>query len=65
MFGFAQQELKRKSGRTYWVVVAGEGPEDGDLGTGLGARAAAVTRRHRRFLRRDGSWQEMGRRGEW
>jgi len=32
VFGFAQQERKRRGGRTYWVFVAGEGPEDGGHG---------------------------------
>jgi len=28
--GFAKQERKRRDGRTWWVLVAGEGPEDGE-----------------------------------
>jgi len=47
--GFAQQERKRRGGkrrggkrrggRTWWVLVAGEGPEDRGLGTAAAATA--------------------------
>jgi len=37
--GFAQQERKRRGGRTWRVLVAGEGPEDRGLGTAAAATA--------------------------
>lgn len=41
MLGSAQQEKEENGvgrGRTWWVVVAGEAPRDGDLGTWVGRR---------------------------
>ena len=40
--GFEMQERKRRGGRTWWVLVTGEGPENGDLGTSRRAAAAAA-----------------------
>jgi len=42
--GFAQQERKRRGGRTWWVLVAGEGPEDRAGHGGGGDRQVVATR---------------------
>jgi hypothetical protein len=41
VLGFAKQERKRRGGRTWRVLVSGEGTENGELGT-LRRAAAAV-----------------------
>ena len=50
MLGFAHQERKRWDERAWWVLVAGEGPEPGNLASGGGRVVVAVieTERKRR-----------------
>jgi hypothetical protein len=43
MLGFAQEKRKTRDGRTWWVLAADEGHEDGGLGTWRRAAAAVAT----------------------
>lgn len=40
MLGFAQEKRKTRGGRTWWVIAADEGHEDGGFGTWRKAAAA-------------------------
>jgi hypothetical protein len=65
--GFAQQEGKKRGGRTWWVLVAGEGPQNKGLGTAASRRPPS--RRHQKQMERtrgarenDAREQKQGRR---
>jgi hypothetical protein len=67
--GFAQQERKKRGGRTWWVLVAGEGPQNKGLCTAAAASRRPPSRRHQKQIERtrgarenDAREQKQGRR---